>query len=272
MVSQLAVASPESGQDNDDDKRSRGGSVAAAMSILRLLANREQSMGVNALARELGLAPSSCFKVLKTLVAEDFVEINPATKAYSLGNEAIAVARHALDPARAFSAIRSRLEETAEAYSIAIGLWRMLPKSRMALIGFAEGTNQMRIHMSIGQRLPMFVGAVGRANAACMNLSDEMLEANFRRLRWQVPLSFDEYRDQVKMARTLGYGYDSGNFSPGVNTVAVTILDDAGAIRYGLSGIMFNGQHTPDVVQQIAAELKQIAQWAEIRLVNRLRA
>ena len=246
--------------------------MASALAILRLLADKEQAMGVNAIARELGLAPSSCFKFLKTLVAEDFVEIDDVTKCYSLGNEAIAVARHALDPDRAFSTIRHRLEEAAQTYSIAIGLWRILPKSRMALVGFAEGTNQMRIHMSTGQRLPILVGAVGRAIAAKMDLPDDELQARFSELRWQVPLPFEDYRRQVEKAKVTGYGYDSGNFSPGVNTVAVAIVDDAGSVRYGLSGIMFGGQHPPDVEEQIAAELKQIAQWASIRLVNRSRS
>jgi DNA-binding IclR family transcriptional regulator len=242
--------------------------VASAMAILRLLADVEHPLGVNAIARELSLAPSSCFKILKTLLADDFVEIDRRTKGYSLGSGAITVARRALDPTRAFATIRSRLEETAQTYSIAIGLWRMLPNSRMVLIGFAEGSNQMRIHMSVGQRIPMLVGAVGRAIAAQLDLSPDELKQGFETLRWQTPLSFSDYVEQVEQAKRLGYGFDEGNFAPGVSTIAVTIVDEAGTIRYGLSGIMFSGQHNGATMDKIAHDLIDLAHWSSVRLVG----
>ena len=244
------------------------GTVASAMAILRLLADTEHSLGVNAIARELSLAPSSCFKILKTLLADDFVEIDRRTKGYSLGSGAITVARRALDPSRAFATIRSRLEETAQTHSIAIGLWRMLSNSRMVLIGFAEGSNQMRIHMSVGQRLPVLVGAVGRAIAARLDLTTDELREGFEALRWQTPLSFAQYVEQVERAKRLGYGFDEGNFAPGVSTVAVTIVDESGTIRYGLSGIMFSGQHNAETMEKIAHDLIDLAQWSSVRLVS----
>ena len=245
------------------------GAVGSALAILRFLADSSQPLGVNAIAREMSLAPSSCFKILKALLADDFVEIDAKTKGYSFGSGAIAVARRALDPTQAFTIVRSRLEEAAQTHSIAIGLWRILPKSRMVLIGFAEGGNQMRIHMSIGQRLPIFVGAVGRAIAAHMNLSPEKLREGFDSLRWQTPLSFSRYVAEVEEVKRLGYGVDEGNFAPGVNTVAVTIVDKTGIVRYGLSGIMFSGQHDPKGMEQIAREMIDLARWTAARLLIR---
>ena len=238
------------------------------MAILRLLSEVESPLGVNAIARELSLAPSSCFKILKALQTEDFVEFDTRTKSYSLGSGAITVARRALDPVRAFNTVRTRLEEIAQTYGIAIGLWRVVRNSRMVLIGFAEGASQMRIHMSIGQRVPALVGAIGRANAALLDLPRDELEREFEGLRWQTPLSFSDYLTQVEQAKQLGYGLDEGNFSPGVTTVAVPIIDETGAIRYGISGIMFSGQHRPDTVHKIAEELIDAADWASRRLVG----
>lgn len=250
-------------------RREKASTVTYAMSILRLLAEREHALGVNAIARELSLAPSTCFKILKSLVAEEFVEIDPFTKGYSLGTAAIIVARRALDPARAFTTIRGRVDEMAQAYSIAIGMWRMIPRSRMVLAGFAEGTNQMRIHMSVGKRLPVLIGAVGRAVAADMELSQKELENGFRALHWQVPISFESYAEEVQLAKVRGYGYDEGNFSPGVNTVGVTILDELSVIRYGLSAVMFKGQHSAETVEQIGRDLIALKAWASARLFSK---
>jgi DNA-binding IclR family transcriptional regulator len=242
------------------------GPVASVASILRLLAAAERPMGVNSIARSVSMAPSSCFKIMKALLAQDFVAIDENTKRYSIGSGAIAIAQRALDPFQAYSVVRSRLEDTAQTQSIAIGLWRIIPRSRMTLIGFAEGENQMRIHMAIGQRLPMYVGAVGRAIAARMNPPQQELKENFKELRWQTPLSFRDYVAQVEAARHLGYGLDAGYFARGVSTVAVVIVDTKGDIRYGLSGIMFSGQYNDKTVDKIGRQMIELSKWATDRL------
>ena len=266
-MSSAATAADTSGM----GAASKRGAVASVAAILRLLADADEPMGVNSIARAVSMAPSSCFKMMKALVAQDFASIDDHSKRYSLGSGAIAVAKRALDPSQAYAIIRSRLEESAQTYSMAIGLWRILPRSRMALIGFAEGDGQMRIHMAIGQRLPMYVGAVGRAIAARTNPSQQALKESFEKLRWQAPLSFRDYGAQVEQARRLGYGIDTGYFARGVSTVAVVIVDKLGEIRYGLSGIMFSGQHDQRTMDRIGRHMIELSQWAAGRLVSQSR-
>jgi DNA-binding IclR family transcriptional regulator len=237
------------------------------MSLLRLLSKVDQPLGVNAIARELSLPPSSCFKILKSLLVEDFVEFDVRTKNYSLGSGAIAVARRALDPRRAFTTVRPLLEELAHEYAIAVGLWRLVNNSRMILIGFVEGRSQMRIHMSVGQRIPRLVGALGRSVAAHLDLTEEELRAEFDNLRWQNPPPFPKYVAQVQLAKDLGYGLDESNFAPGVTTAATAIADTFGAITYGISGIMFTGQYDSDTVHAIARRLVAVSRAASVRLV-----
>jgi DNA-binding IclR family transcriptional regulator len=243
------------------------GAVASVVAILRLLAISDAPMGVNSIARAVSMAPSSCFKILKALVADNFASIDELTKKYSLGSGAIAIAQRALDPSQAYAIVRSRLEDTAQAHSIAIGLWRIVPGSRMVLIGFAGGESQMRIHMAIGQRLPMYVGAVGRSIAARLNPSAQELKENFEKLRWQRPLSFREYAGQVAQAKRVGYGLDVGYFAPGVSTVAVAIADAVGHIRYGLSGIMFSGQYDNKMMDKLGRQMIELSKWAASRLI-----
>lgn len=246
----------------------RPSSISSALAILRLLSVPGQEMGVNRIARELSIAPSSCFKILKQLQAENYVDFDDVSKSYSLGNNAINIGRQALDPMQAFTLIRPRLERAAQEFSMALGFWRVVPGARMVLAGFVEGDSRIRIHMPVGQRLPMYMGAVGRAIAAKLDLSQKELQREFSLLRWSEPLSFGAYAAQVDAARRQGYALDHGNFAPGVSTVAVAITDTAGTVRYGISGVMFSGLHTDDGIEAIAAELMHIAGWASERLVD----
>ena len=45
-------------------------SVRTAITILRFVASQSKSFGVNAIAREVGVSPSSCFNIVKTLTLE----------------------------------------------------------------------------------------------------------------------------------------------------------------------------------------------------------
>jgi DNA-binding IclR family transcriptional regulator len=244
-------------------------SVASAIALLRLLSEAEQPLGVNPIARRLSLPPSSCFKILKSLLMEDFVEFDPRTKGYSLGSGAIAVARRALDSNRAFGTMRPVLEELAFDYSVAVGLWRLVRNLRMVLTGFVEGRSHMHIHMPIGQRVPRLVGAMGRAVAAHLNLPRDELKREFDMLVWKNPLPFADYLVQVERAKRVGYGTDKGYFALGVSTVAVAVSDDTGTIRYGISSIMFSGQHNSATMNEIGRRLVAIAQVASIRLAPR---
>src|SRR5437879_210573 len=58
--------------------------VTRAIAILRLLGKTEAPLGVNAIARALGLIPSTCPHILRVLVAEELVSFDAKTKLYNL--------------------------------------------------------------------------------------------------------------------------------------------------------------------------------------------
>jgi DNA-binding IclR family transcriptional regulator len=172
------------------------------------------------------------------------------------------LARRALDPQQAFPIAYPRLQQVVSRFPIAIGFWRCLPRARIVLAGFVEGNSAMRIHMSVGQRLPMLMGAVGRAIAAKLDQSEQELHAAFTPLKWQTPVMFEDYVADVDEARLQGYAVDRGTFASGVTSVAVAIGPPGGPIGYGVSGIMFASAETDGLIDEIGAELMDVADWA----------
>ncbi len=236
------------------------GTVAQTIAILRLLSTMRRPMGVNAIARELKMAPSSCFKILKQLHEEDFAQFDVDTKCYTLGSGAAIIARRALDPNNVFSLFYTALEKFAVEHDVSIGFWRRVADNRMILMGFIETQSLMRIQMSVGQRLPMMVGAVGRAFAAEMNMTQEQIEMEFAKLRWQTPPSINDFRQEVDACRQHGYAVDRNNFAAGVTTVAIVFPDAQDHLRYGISAIRFSANarevETPAIGSALV-ELKQ---------------
>jgi DNA-binding IclR family transcriptional regulator len=58
---------------------SKAPAISRAAAVLRLLGKSDVPLGVQVIARELGLVPSTCLHVLRALVAEEFVSFDSAT-------------------------------------------------------------------------------------------------------------------------------------------------------------------------------------------------
>ena len=72
---------------------SKAPAIARAAAILRLLGRSPAPLGVNAIARELGLVPSTCLYVLRALVEEELVSFDPMAKRYTLDAGVLTLAR-----------------------------------------------------------------------------------------------------------------------------------------------------------------------------------
>ena len=232
--------------------------VGQTLALLRLLAATPTPLGVNAISRELNFAPSSCFRILKQLAEEGYAQFDARTKCYSLGSEAVMLARRALDPSSTFSLILPSLTTFVERTQASVGFWRRIDRKRIVLAGFVESPSLMRIRMSVGQRLPLFIGAVGRAFAAELGLSDAQMEYELEQLRWQVPPDHEEYRRQVGDYVKLGYAVDEGNFAPGVTTVATVLNDAVGDLSFGLSAIRISGRISEAEMRKMGEDLVEL--------------
>ncbi len=200
-------------------------SISHAFSILRLLAEAE-ALTLSDISRSVGLSPSSCLNVLRSLVFEGAIDRDPRGKQYRLAS--------AWQP---FSALRdnrgTRLAERAQpllanfakAHESAVGLWRIVSRERMQLIAHAESEEGMRLTLAHHQRQPLGGGAAGRALAAAQAIDGDEMARRFAAVRWKDDLSFDTYVGQVGEAAARGYALDRGHAHRGVSSVAVALAD-----------------------------------------------
>lgn len=242
---------------------SKVGSVTQAIAVLRYLAANPAPRGVNTIARDLKISPSSCFNLLKTLVAEDFIDFDPTAKTYTLGIGPVALARRALDPESAFSLLRPDLERLADRHNVAVSLWRLTRKERFVLLGFADNEMATRIHLTVGQRLPMLGGANGRCAAAFGGLGQAEIGDRFAVVHWRQPMSLETFLAESAITRDRGWAVDNGVFLPGVTTVSAPVLDDTGKLKFCLSAIMFHGQYAAEKLAKIGNDLVVTAKRAE---------
>jgi DNA-binding IclR family transcriptional regulator len=216
------------------------GALARGIAVLRYLNSQDNAAGVNQIARDLNLNPSTCYNLLRTLVSEGLVAVDDQTKRYSPSLGVLALANGVLRKGGYPRLARSQLARISTEFSVTSMLWRLVSPSRVLLVELTEAPTPVRVHMTVGQRLPSLIGALGRCVAAHSGLPKKAVHAMFKDLRWQDPPTFQTYWAEVEMARRNGYSIDIGNFNRNFTTVAAPILESDGVARMAISAIAFS--------------------------------
>lgn len=248
---------------SEEKHEPRVGSISQALAILRHLSTAQAPEGVTSIARALGISPSSCFNILKTLTAEQYIDFDSHTKRYTLGWAPVVLARRALDPEGALTSLLPEMEALSSRYRVACSLGRVTG-DRTMLIGYSESEAATRIHLRVGHRVPLLAGASGRCIAALRNLSKAEIEKAFKTIQWENPLTLSEYMAQVEFAKTHGWAIDSNYSFRGVTTIATAIPNAAGDARYMLHCTMFSGQYPHETITAIGQDLVALAKRASI--------
>ncbi|WP_158243153.1 IclR family transcriptional regulator [Acidimangrovimonas sediminis] len=234
------------------------GAVENAVAILRFLSHHHGPAGVARIARDCGLNVSTTFNILRTLAKEGLVSFDQDSKEYRPGLGLLEFSVPLLGTSQ-IDLIRPRLERLSQTHRALIGLWKVTPSDRIVLVDRVVEGRVVRVDMSLGARLPAFVGAIGRCVAATRDLSDADLRRAFDDLRWQKAPAFADYAADVARARAEGYALDRGNLFQGVDIAASSVRDTGGAARLGLSGIAIAGQLDEAELQALAHDLHEVA-------------
>src|SRR5690606_812404 len=153
--------------------------VTRAVAILRLLDRADAPMGVNAIARELDLVPSTCLHILRALTEEELVAVDPATKRYTLEAGIVSLARRALRRDSFSNAVQPELDRLARRHGLTTIGVRVVGLEHMIVVAISHADLGLRLHVDLGSRFPALISATGRCFAAFGDHPVEELERRF---------------------------------------------------------------------------------------------
>ncbi|TWT10161.1 IclR family transcriptional regulator [Reyranella sp. CPCC 100927] len=244
---------------DDPVTEKRVGALSSGLAVLRYVAAAQTPVGVTRIARDLEINPSTCFNLLRTLVHEGLAVFDEATKTYAVGLGVLALAKGTLEQVSYIAMVRPHLREVAMNHHVTCTLWHVMRGERVVLVDRADNDAAIRVHMSIGQRLPMYIAALGRCMAAHSGLTTPALRARFAALRWEGDLSFDVYLAEVDEARRRGYAVDQSHYVKGVTTVSSAVLDALARPLMAISAVGFGAQMSKADVKALGEDLRDRA-------------
>lgn len=234
--------------------------VINAMQILRHLAASGEPARATDLARQLGINQSTCFNILRTLVAEDVVAFDPLSKTYTAGLGLANLVGQFVTQGQRLEVAKPLMRELAREFAVTVTLWRPIGTDRIVLVSSETSPTDVSIDMAEGQRLPYLMGASGRIFAGQLDLPEAEMRSAFEQVRWSEPLSYDAYWREVGDARTRGYAIDDGNFARGIMAIAAPITDSRQAISFTVSAVMFRNQFDKAGVASVGKALHALGE------------
>lgn len=218
-------------------KTSKAPAIARAAAVLRLLGKSETALGLQAIARNLGLVPSTCLYVLRALVAEELVSFDPDTKRYTLDAGVLTLARQWLRRNQFTELAQPVLDGIAQNFDVTMLGVQIVGLDHIIAVAMSQSGSSFRLSTQIGSRFPALISATGRCIAAFGDYPEEELERRFRMLRWDEPPSFAAWKAQVHQTRAQGFGIDEGNYISGVTVVAAPVWKARGRPSHALVAI-----------------------------------
>lgn len=236
--------------------------VSRAIAILRFLGRSPEPLGVKAISEQLELVPSTCLHILRVLVHEDLVRVDPATKRYSLGVGMLPLARSVLERLNFPNAVQPVLDELAARWDMtAIGV-EVGDLDHMTVLALSKSKAPFRLQVDVGSRFPALVSATGRLAAAYSSQPWRDIERKFREVRWGKTPDVAAWRKEVETVRQRGYSIDRGNYIPGVTIIAAPILDAQDHLTHTLVAVgVGNAQDSAAIARDLkdqAARLSEV--------------
>jgi DNA-binding IclR family transcriptional regulator len=233
--------------------------VTRGIAILRFLARSAEPVGVNAIARAVDIIPSTCLHILRALVAEEMISVDPMTKGYALDAGVVTLARSALRQDGFSRLVQPDLDRVAAQFGItAIGV-RVIGLQHMIVVAISRSELTFRLHVDVGSRFPALISATGRCLAAFGGHDEAAIKAGFEALRWDDAPAYPVWRKEVDATRRTGLGLDAGNYIRGITILAAPVFGIEGWMTHGVVAVGLSDQVRHAGRAAVGEALKAIA-------------
>lgn len=226
--------------------------VRRAIALLKSFTDVQPELGLTELARRAGLNKTTAFRLMTALESEGMVMRNPATDAYRLGPQAIALGGHAQRANDLHFASRAELEalarETGETSTLEV-----LADGDVLVLVEAQGSHLLGTTQSIGSRWPAPLTSTGKAMLA--HLPPERVAA--------LDIS-ERVRRALPAVRQQGYAIADGDLEEDFVAIGAPVRNHHGevvaAISVGGPRSRFGEERISQLIGLVVAAAARISQ------------
>ncbi len=202
------------------------GAVEHAIAILRCIAEAGAPIGVNDIARQIGLHKSSVSRLVATLAASAFVQRQPETGRISLGMGLVAVATPAFAKFNLRDTVRPLLATLAMEVgeTVSFSIW---DRCDAVSIEQVPGAKAVQAFSEPGHRSPGHATAAGKVLLAHMGEAaiSDYCSKPLQRYTPKTITAVDVLQAELQRCRSRSFAINTGEFEIDVGAVSAIVLD-----------------------------------------------
>jgi IclR family KDG regulon transcriptional repressor len=230
-------------------------SVNRSIQILRCFLTEPQ-LSLTEICQMVGLHKSTCFSIIATLKNNGFLERDEENGKYRLGTELYRLAASVNQSIRTISVphIRQICAETGETVELVIP-----DDTHITYIEMQESSQWLKIASAVGQRIPMYCTAAGKAILAAMPPEESSIildRTKLEPLTAHTRVSKEALMEEFEQIRQQGYAVNMGELESGLIAVATVITNRRGSPVGSISCSIPASRCSKERIEQIGHLLK----------------
>jgi IclR family KDG regulon transcriptional repressor len=212
-------------------------SVTRSLSILEVLSEFHEGLGITDIAQKVGLHKSTVYRLLSTLIQKEFVIQDKETnkykttfKLYELGNKRI---KHMdiLSASKAYS--KKLMESVNEVVHLVVR-----DDHKIVYIDKVEANNTIRMASYIGNRSPMHCTSVGKAILAYLpekKVEEIWNKSKAKKLTANTITDLSRLTEELVNVRSKGFAVDDEENEEGVRCIGAPIFNRNAEVEGAIS-------------------------------------
>jgi len=203
--------------------------IERALDVLLCFSQAEPVLSLTQIAERLNMPKSTTHRYLATLEAARFVRRDEATGSYHLGYRFIEMASLVLQEADLERWAQPHLERLAAEWGETVDL-AVLDGEQVVYLQVIESPQRVKIAAAVGQRLPAYCTASGKAFLAYMpdDQVHQILSQGMPRYTDNTRVSAADLQRDLRITRERGFAISEQEYEKDINAVAAPILDSHG--------------------------------------------
>jgi IclR family transcriptional regulator, KDG regulon repressor len=214
-------------------------SVERALDILLCFTREEPTRSLTQIAESIHMSKTTVHRLLATLENKRFITRDKTTSLYRLGFRFIEMASLVLQDVELHRWAHPYLERLSAEYGETIDL-SVLDGSHVIYLEVIESKQRVKLAAAVGQRLPAFYTASGKALLAYIPEEQvkKIISENLAESPNRASIPIEEMLTDLRVTAERGYAISEQEYEEDINAVAAPIFD---AENYPIASIAIVG-------------------------------
>lgn len=236
-------------------------SVDRTLSILELLSDHNQGLGITEISGKIDLHKSTVHRLLGTLIYKGYVIQDLSTNKYRLSLKLYELGSKRVEEMDILKASKPYTEELMKSLNEVVHLV-IRDKNDIVYIDKVEADNTIRMASSIGRRSPLYCTSVGKAMLSYMpeeEVRKVWESSNITKLTKYTITDFETFKEELQKIRENGYAEDDEENELGVRCIGVPVFNRYNQIEGAISVSGPTTRVTKEKLRVFAEEVKKYA-------------